>query len=85
VLTSNEGLQAWFQGLSDDGKTYAVATFKVKAKGLRDQGGPPVKDTAEYQKQLAEDAAMLAKLKSDDFTPPLDALAAALAKVSLPK
>jgi hypothetical protein len=84
VLTSNQGLDAWFQGLSDDGKTYVVGSFKVKAKGLRDDGGDLVKDAAAYKKQIAADAAMLAKLKPDEFTPSLDALASALAKVQLP-
>lgn len=84
VLTSNEGLHAWFQGLSDDGKTYVVGGFKLKAKGLRDSGGELQKDAAAYKKALADDAAMLAKLKPADFEPDLDALAAALAKVQLP-
>jgi hypothetical protein len=85
VLTSNAGLQAWFQGLSEDGKTYVVGAFKVKAKGLRDDGGDLVKDAAKLKKQLADDAAMLGKLKADEYEPSLDALAAALGKVQLPK
>jgi hypothetical protein len=85
VLTSNSGLQAWFQGLSDDGKTYVVGAFKVKAKGLRDDAGELAKDAAKLKKQIAEDAAMLGKLKADEYEPSLDALAAGLGRVQLPK
>lgn len=84
VLTSNQGLQTWYQGLSADGKTYVVGGFKLKAKGLRDDGGPLQKDAAAYRTAIDADAAMLAKLEPSDFEPNLDALAAALAKVQLP-
>jgi len=84
VLTSNQDLQAWFQGLSADGKTYVVGSVKVKAKGLRDAGGELQSDAAAYQKQLADDAAMLGKLKPADFEPSLDALAKALEQAKLP-
>jgi hypothetical protein len=84
VLTSNQELYAWFQGLSADGKTYVVGSVRVKAKGLRDDGGPLQKDEAALKKQLADDAAMLAKLKPADFEPDLDALAKALEKAQLP-
>ncbi len=84
VQASNRELQAWFQGLSDDGKTYVVGSVPVKAKGLRDDGGPLVSDEAAYKKQMAEDAAMLGKLKPADFDPDLDALAKALEGAKLP-
>lgn len=84
VLSSNADLHGWFQGLSDDGKTYVVGSVKVKAKGLRDEGGPLQKDEAAYKKQLADDTAMLAKLKPADFEPDLDALAKSLEKAQLP-
>ena len=84
VLTSNEGLSARFQGLSDDGKTYVVGSVKLKAKGLRDSGGELQQDAAAYKKALSEDVAMLSKLKQDDFEPSLDALAEALGKAPLP-
>ncbi|MBL8950622.1 MAG: hypothetical protein JNK82_07595 [Myxococcaceae bacterium] len=84
TLTSNRELQAWFQGFTADGKTYVVGSVPVKAKGLRDDGGPLVNDTAAYQKQLDEDASMLGKLGAADFEPNLDTLAKALEKAQLP-
>jgi hypothetical protein len=84
VLTSNEDLEAWFEGLSDDSKTYVVGSVKVKAKGLRSTGGDLQKDRAAYKKQVAADGAMLGKLKPTDFEPNLDTLAAALAAAQLP-
>lgn len=84
VLISNGGLQAWFVGLSDDGKTYVVGSTNVKAKGLRDDGGDLQRDPAAYKKAIAQDTAMLAKLNGSDFEPSLDVLATELAKVTLP-
>jgi hypothetical protein len=83
VLASNQGLTALFQGVSADGKTYVVGSVKVKAKGLRDDPGELQKDPAYYKKQMAADAAMIGKLKPDDFEPNLDTLAAALGKAQL--
>lgn len=84
VLTSNAGLDAMFQGLSDDGKMWVGGAVPLRAKGLRDDGGDLQKDPAAYKKQIAADAAMLAKLQPGDFTPSLDALAAELATLELP-
>ena len=84
TLANNRELQAWFQGFSADGKTYVVGSVPVKAKGLRDDGGALQKDDAAYQKQLADDAALLAKLGPADFEPNLDALVKALESAQLP-
>ena len=84
VLTSNGGLEATFQGLSDDGKTWVGGAVPVRAKGLRDDGGDLQRNGAAYKQQIAADGAMLAKLQPADFTPSLDALAAELETLQLP-
>jgi hypothetical protein len=84
VLTSNSGLQAVFQGLTDDGKTWVGGAFPLKAKGLRDDGGDLIHDQAAYKKALAADAAMLSKLTPKAFEPDLDSIAAAIGKVEMP-
>lgn len=81
VLPSNTTLEAVFQGLTTDGKTWVGGAFKLEAKGLRADGGELVKDGKALMKQVTADAAMLSKLKAADFTPDLDALAAALGKL----
>ena len=84
VLTSNQGLEAVFQGLTDDGKTWVGGSFRLRAKGLRDDGGDLVKDRAAYRKALAADAEALSKLTAADFEPNLDAVTAAIGKLELP-
>lgn len=83
VLASNWGLEARFEGLTDDGKTWVGGVVPVHAKGLRDEG-PEIRDQKELLRQSRADVELLAKLKPSDFTPSLDAIAAEVARLELP-
>jgi len=83
VLASNERLEARFEGLTDDGKTWLGGAVPVRAKGFRDKEGGLV-DKATLARQVKADAQLLARLKPSDFTPSLDAIADELSKLQLP-
>jgi hypothetical protein len=83
VTTSNSGLEALFQGFSDDGKTWVGGTFGVRAKGLRDKGVDLLRDPAAFKATVAADGEMLAKLAPGDFEPSLDSIAAVIGGIDL--
>jgi hypothetical protein len=69
----NQSIFYTFQGLTDDGNTYVVATFPISAEGLSDE--PDIQDWnaffAGYQDYIKETVNQLNEDSSDNFTPDL--------------
>lgn len=87
-LVSNQGLTYIFQGLTDDGRYYVLATFPVSAPGLPDESslgshegftlGPTLTNTGEwrqeYQAYTSRVARKLGVMSPARFTPTLTQL-----------
>jgi hypothetical protein len=81
----NQSLFYTFQGLTQDGSHYVVATFPIAAEGLSDE--PDIQDWdaffAGYQDYIKETVNQLNEYPSDKFTPDLELIDEAMQSLSV--